>query len=143
MRRLALLAILGSVLVACGDDTDDVAPTTTTTIGSTTTTTTALTTTTTSSRRPATTSPVTLRCKTVGFTPNSEDAASDITATGLSCAEAESFVRIVGRQTSPGGPQEVDVQGYHCVRTGSEQEPLPRAFYQCVDGAKKVTFARS
>jgi len=85
----------------------------------------------------------TLDCQPVPFTPNSEDLASDIKATGLTCAEAEAFVRIAGRQTSSGGPAELDVEGYHCVRTRTVQEPLPRAFYECTSGAKKVTFVRS
>jgi Cu-Zn family superoxide dismutase len=85
----------------------------------------------------------TLNCQTVGFTPNSEDAASSVTATGLSCAEAEVFVRIAGRQTSSGGPAQVTVEGYNCVRVRSVQEPLPQAFYECTSGTKKVTFTRS
>ena len=83
------------------------------------------------------------RCETVGFTPNSEDAASEITATSLGCDEAEAFVRIAGSRTSSGGPEQVEVEGYQCVRTRSEQEPLPRSFYECKNGAKTVTFVRS
>ncbi len=85
----------------------------------------------------------TLQCAMVGFTPNSEDAASEITATGLSCNEAEAFVRIAGERTSSGGPDRVDVSGYRCVRTGSEQDPLPLSRYECTNGDKKVTFVRS
>ena len=85
----------------------------------------------------------TLRCGMVGFTPNSEDAASEITATGLSCDEAEAFVRVAGERTSSGGPDRLDVSGYRCVRTGSEQDPLPVSRYECTNGSKKVTFVRS
>ena len=85
----------------------------------------------------------TLDCQPVGFTPNSEDLASDIKATGLPCAEAEAFVRIAGRQTSSGGPAQLDVEGYRCTRVRTMQEPLPRAFYECTSGSKKVTFTRS
>ena len=85
----------------------------------------------------------TLDCQTIGFTPNSEDAASSVKATGLTCAEAEAFVRIAGRQTSSGGPAELTVEGYRCVRVRSVQEPLPQAFYECTSGTKKVTFTRS
>lgn len=86
---------------------------------------------------------VTLDCQTVGFTPDSEDAASSVKATGLPCAEAEAFVRIAGRQTSSGGPAQVDVEGYRCVRVRTVQEPLPQAFYECTSGTKKVAFVRS
>lgn len=134
------------LLAACGSDSDDDASeavTTTTAIEVTTTTTAAtstqpsVSTTSTSSVR------TTAKCRTVGFTPNSEDAASSIEATGLSCDEAEAFVRIAGRRTSSGGPQELDVEGFHCERTRTEQEPLPQAFYECTSGTKKVTFVRS
>lgn len=87
--------------------------------------------------------PATLRCETVGFTPNSEDAASEITATGLSCDEAEAFVRIAGARTSSGGPDRLDVSGYRCVRTGSEQDPLPLSRYECTNGNKNISFVRS
>jgi Cu-Zn family superoxide dismutase len=85
----------------------------------------------------------TLDCQTIAFTPNSEDAASSVKATGLSCAEAEAFVRIAGRQTSSGGPAQVTVEGYRCVRVRSAQEPIPQAFYECTSGTKKVTVTRT
>ena len=85
----------------------------------------------------------TLDCQPVAFTPNSEDAASSIKATGLTCAEAEAFVRIAGRQTSSGGPAQLDVEGYRCVRVRSVQDPLPQAFYECTSGTKRITFTRS
>lgn len=144
-RGFVTLTMLGCMLSSCGDDpgpgsagvtTSSLASTTTTQPPSELTSTTLATST-------ATTTPVTLRCATVGFTPNSEDAASDVTATGLSCRDAEAFVRIAGARTSSGGPAELDVSGYHCVRTRSEQDPLPQAFYECTSGPKKVTFVRS
>jgi len=140
----APMVALGLTLAACGGDDDEPKPETTTTLASTTTTTLAPTTTTSPPGQTTTTArPVTLRCKTVGFTPGTEDAASSVTATGLPCSEAESFVRVAGRQTSPGGPQQVDVQGYRCVRTQSKEEPLPQAFYTCTNGPKKVSFVRT
>ena len=84
--------------------------------------------------------PVTLKCQSIGFTPNTEDGAFDVMATGLSCADAEAFVRIAGARTSSGGPQSLSVEGYRCVLTRSEQEPLPQAFYDCTSGSRKVTF---
>ncbi len=87
--------------------------------------------------------PTTALCDQVVFTPNSEDGASDIRATGLPCEEAEAFVTVAGRLTSSGGPPELDVEGFHCVRVASQQDPLPTSTYECTDGAKKVTFVRS
>jgi hypothetical protein len=134
------------VLAACGDDGDDTdvgAGTSTTAAVPTTTTTLAATATTARATTTTTAAAVTRDCMTVGFTPNSEDAASSIKATGLSCAEAEAFVRIAGRLTSSGGPARVNVEGYECVRVRSVQEPLPQAFYECTNGPRKVTFVRS
>lgn len=142
MHKLVLLiTVLVLATAACGNDSDEAGGTTTTT-GATATTGRPSASTTTSGNGPAV--PVeTSRCPTIGFTPNSEDAASEITATGLSCAEAEDLVQAAGRQTSSGGPPQLDVSGYHCVRTGTEEDPLPRAFYECVNGSKTVTFVRS
>jgi Cu-Zn family superoxide dismutase len=91
----------------------------------------------------ATGAAMTLDCQTVAFTPNSEDAASQIKATGVTCAEAEAFVRTAGQRTSSGGPQSLTVDGYRCVLTRSVQDPLPQAFYECTNGARKITFVRS
>ncbi len=148
-RTATVVAAMLLVLGACGNDGDETegagTTTTTTVVPSTTVTPVAPpTSTTTRARVTTTTAPaVTRECKTVGFTPNSEDAASSIKATGLSCAEAEAFVRIAGRRTSAGGPGQLDVEGYHCVQVRAVQEPLPQAFYECTNGPRKVTFVRS
>ena len=91
----------------------------------------------------ATGAAMTLDCQTVAFTPNSEDAASQVKATGVTCAEAEAFVRTVGQRTSSGGPQSLTVDGYRCVLVRSVQDPLPQAFYECTNGARKITFVRT
>ena len=149
MRRTAyLVACMLMVLAACGDGEDTEvgagATSTTTVVPATTTAPAPATTTTTrAAATTTTTAAVTRECKTVGFTPNSEDAASSIKATGLSCAEAEAFVRIAGQRTSSGGPAQLNVEGYRCVRTRSVEDPLPQAFYECTSGAKKVTFVRT
>lgn len=131
--RVAAVSIVVALFAACGSDDEDpsaaattVAPTTTAVPATT-----------------VTTIPVTLSCQPVAFTPNSEDGAGEIKATGLSCADAEAFVRQAGQRTSSGGPASVDVNGFHCVRTRSVDDPLPQAFYECTKGAMKVTFVRS
>lgn len=156
MRKLIVLcATTGWLFAACGDGTDDVAPTTTTVATTmpmpptTSTTVEPITTSTRVATTPTTpggggaTTPAAQRCASIAFTPDSEDVASDITASGLSCAEAESFVRVAGEQTSSGGPAEVDVAGYHCVLTQREQDPLPQASYRCVNGPRTVMFVRT
>lgn len=85
-----------------------------------------------------------LRCGMVGFTPNSEDAASDITVTtGISCDAARAFVEVAGHQTSSGGPDEVVVEGHRCVRTETAEDPLPRSNYRCTRGTTVITFVRT
>lgn len=133
----AVMAAGMLLLAGCGDDDDSDEAATSTTSSAVTTTTAAPSTTSTSSIA------ATAKCQSVPFTPNSEDLASDIEATGLSCDEAEAFVRIAGKRTSSGGPAELDVEGFHCERTRTEEDPLPRAYYECTSGTKKVTFVRT
>lgn len=82
-------------------------------------------------------------CTTVGFTPQTEDAASSIVASGLSCEEAEAFLRRLGPSVSPGGPARIELEGFDCVLTRHEEEPLPQGFYECTSGSKRITFVRS
>lgn len=85
-----------------------------------------------------------LECGMVGFTPNSEDAASDITVTtGTSCDAARAFVEVAGHQTSSGGPDEVVIDGYQCVRTETAEDPLPKSNYRCTKGTTVITFVRT
>lgn len=87
----------------------------------------------------------TLECGQVAFTPASEDAASNITAQGVTCTVARELVEDAGRRTSATGPDRVDVGGYSCRRTASESDPLPVSSYRCErDGGDAViTFERS
>lgn len=133
----AVVVAMAAGLVACGGDDDVETQTTTTTATGATISTPAPSSTT------AVDGEVTLDCGTVGFTPASEDAASEIRATGVSCEEARTFVAAAGARTSSGGPQQVTVNGYRCVLTGSVDDPLPVADFECSDGDRKITFARS
>jgi hypothetical protein len=135
--RLVPVAVLTLALVmgACGDDDDDDAVTASTAAAATTTTSTSV--------AANSTAAVTIDCPTVGFTPQSEDAASSVKATGVSCDEAETFLRAAGPRTSSGGPNTLEVDGYRCVMTKQVEDPLPQAFYECENGAKRISFVRS
>lgn len=87
--------------------------------------------------------PASAKCTTVGFTPQSEDAASSIVATGLSCDEAESFLRRLGPSVGTNGPARIEREGFQCVLTRHQDEPLPQGFYECTSGPKRITFVRS
>lgn len=141
----AVSLLLALTLVACGGDDEGEEPAAggTSTTSESTSTTSAVTTISAAPGTTVTRPAQTLECDTVAFTPNSEDAASSITATGLTCDEAEDFVRIAGSRTSSGGPAQLDVEGYRCVRVRSTEDPLPQAFYECTSGAKRVTFVRT
>lgn len=84
-------------------------------------------------------------CVNVGFTPNSDNVAGSIMATGMDCAEAEAVVRKAGAQVGPvNGPARLEVDGFVCVRTAQNDGPgLPAAEYECTSGSKKVTFHRT
>lgn len=137
MQAVVLMMMVVTMLSACGDKDDAGTATTTSIDGAASSTTSSVVTTTTAAAA------ATLDCETVGFTPNSEDAASSIHATGVSCEQARSFVLEAGAVTSSGGPAQVDVLGYRCVRTRSLEDPIPQAFYECTKSDAKVTYVRT
>lgn len=84
------------------------------------------------------------RCVNVAFAVNSDNLASDIVASGLSCAEAEALVRKVGAQVrSVGGPSRVEADGFVCLRTAETDVGLPASDFECTSGSKRVTFHRT
>ncbi len=84
-------------------------------------------------------------CVSVGFTPNSDNLASDIVAMGIGCVEAEALVRKVGAQVgATGGPSRVEADGWVCVRVSqNDGRGLPSSDFECTSGSKKVTFHRT
>lgn len=87
--------------------------------------------------------PAVLQCGMVGFTPDSDDVASEITVTGTSCEAAKTFVKAAGPHTSAVGPDEVAVEGYRCVRTEAADDTLPSSNYRCTKGTTVITFVRT
>jgi hypothetical protein len=81
-----------------------------------------------------------IACQNVSFTPNTDDAAGSIIATGTTCAEAEALVRKVG---ALGGPPGMEADGYVCAQTGQSDVGLASTEYECTNGPKKVTFNRT
>lgn len=56
---------------------------------------------TTTAPKPAGSSSAPARCPQIGFTPNSDDVATEITATGVHCDEASALVRKVRDRQGP------------------------------------------
>jgi hypothetical protein len=88
--------------------------------------------------------PTTAVCNDVGFSPNSDNLASTIVATGVPCPEAEAFVRKVGGPLGPiNGLPRVEADGFVCERTSQDERGLPSATYVCTSGSKRITFVRT
>ncbi len=87
--------------------------------------------------------PIALRCNDIGFAPNSDNLATDIVATGVTCVEAEALVRKVGPPLGPiNGAERAEADGWLCVRTGQDLSRLPTATYECTSGNRTITFTR-
>ncbi|MGI8684953.1 MAG: Kelch repeat-containing protein [Acidimicrobiales bacterium] len=83
-------------------------------------------------------------CSDVVFTPDSEDMAGNIVAEGISCDQAEAFIRRVGHALpATGGPAELDQSGSMCVRTALTDEGVPSASYECTGTGRRITFVRT
>ncbi len=87
--------------------------------------------------------PTGTRCEgTVTF--GVQNLAVDIVADGLSCEEAETFLRDHARPLQPpGGPEQIDAAGFSCRRTGLSTTRPPEADYKCVNGSQTIWFLRS
>jgi hypothetical protein len=73
-----------------------------------------------------------------------ENVAGEIYADGLSCEEAESFLRVHAGPLGPTtGPAHIEAEGFSCNRTGRSDVHLPRANYTCTRGAQAIWFIRT
>ena len=82
-------------------------------------------------------------CGDVIFGPGG-DAAGSITALGLSCGDAEAFVRRVGGSMgAENGLSTIEAEGFNCRRVSQEDVGLPSSTYDCVNGAKRITLVRT
>ena len=79
--------------------------------------------------------PETRRCGQIGFTPNSDDVASRIRATGLTCGLARDFVR-----DSEGRPG-ARFRGFACTSTAVDAT-LPYRRYRCTGAGDVITWRR-
>lgn len=93
---------------------------------------------------PLTTVPVTVECPDIGFTPNSDDVAGNIKATGATCDEASALVREVRRtHNAYSGPRALERGGFTCSVVVTDSLELPYSTYTCVTGAKRVMWEKT
>ena len=84
---------------------------------------------------PATAS-ATKKCAQVPFTPNSDDVASHIRATGLTCGLARDFI-----QDSNGRPGK-RFRGFACTSSKVETSELPYTRYRCTGAGDVIRWRR-
>jgi hypothetical protein len=79
----------------------------------------------------------TRRCGQIGFTPNSDDVAGSIRATGLTCGLARDFVRDAGGE--PGDR----VGGFRCTSTAVDAPAgLPYKRYRCTGAGDVIRWRK-
>jgi hypothetical protein len=92
---------------------------------------------------PAPSSAAPTKCPPVGFTPNSDDVATDLTATGLDCTEASALVRRARQEHDPvTGPRFFRLDPFTC-RAVRQTTTLESTAYRCDDGARRVTWTKT
>ena len=78
----------------------------------------------------------TRKCASVPFTPNSDDVAADIRATGLTCGLARDFVL-----DSNGRPGK-RFRGFTCTSASVETGQLPYTRYRCTGAGDVIRWRR-
>lgn len=97
--------------------------------------------------RPApetTTAPTTtVSCPNIGLEAGSDNAASSIRSTGVSCADASKLVRTVAAgHNFYSGPRAFSMGGYNCTVV-TDDTGLPKGNYTCTAGSKRVTWTKT
>lgn len=93
--------------------------------------------------KPAASSAAPAKCPQIGFTPNSDDVAGDITATGLDCTEASALVRRAREQHDPvTGRRFFRLEPFTC-RAARQDTALESTAYRCEDGSRRVTWDKT
>lgn len=84
------------------------------------------------------------KCPQIGFTPNSDDVAGEITATGLDCGEAGALVRRTREEHGAlGSPRYFRLPPFTCRGVFSDGPGLANTAYRCEDGARRVTWTKT
>lgn len=82
-------------------------------------------------------------CGDLGFTPQTEDAAWDITATGVDCEAARELVTwVAANHNFYSGPPSLDAPGFSCTMR-LEDDTMPAGFYTCSSGPATVEWKKT
>jgi hypothetical protein len=99
-------------------------------------------TTSTTSTQPPAARPI--ACGDIAFSPNSDDMATNIVATGVSCAEATDLVRTVrGQHNFVDGPRAFTAAGWACTVSTDTASPVPVGHYRCSRGDSSVSWDKT
>jgi hypothetical protein len=83
-------------------------------------------------------------CPQIGFTPDSDDVAGDIAATGLDCTEASDLVRRTREQHyALGSPRLFRLDPFTCRAVFEDGPGLANTTYRCEDGPRRVTWRKT
>ena len=86
-----------------------------------------------------TTAPSVASCPNIGFTPQSDDVASSIVATGVGCDEALALVRAVRYDPSRSHHLPA-INGFSCDGTEATSPGLGHTQWVCTSGPRRVTW---
>ena len=84
----------------------------------------------------------TRRCGSIGFTPNSDDGAFAIRATGTTCRTARAVARASREHGVEDPPDRYTARGFTCRGRYVERE-LTVVLYRCTRGRATVRFDRT
>jgi hypothetical protein len=83
-----------------------------------------------------------VRCGDVAFTPQSDDGAFNIVATGVSC-EGARRVAALTRNRRHADPLSYEADGFSCTGTRVPNDGLPSVDWRCTRNGDTITFTRS
>jgi hypothetical protein len=90
-----------------------------------------------------TSTPTSVGCGDIVFSPSSDEMATGIVATGVTCTEATALVRTVRDQHNfVSGPRSFTAAGWACTVV-TEDVSIPVGHYSCARGDAEVTWDRT
>ncbi len=82
-------------------------------------------------------------CPSIGFTPNSDDVAGQVSAINATCAEAHALVHEVERSVAGRTEPYSTASGFQCTRVPFDGDGLYGVEHECVRQATRISWFRS